>query len=115
MKVIVAGSRDYNNRDKVYKVLSKLHKHKKDIEIVSGLAKGPDTFGKEWAEVNGVRVHKFPAQWNTHGKRAGPIRNEEMARFADALIAFWDGKSRGTGHMITIAHEYNLKVMVVRE
>ena len=69
-------------------------------EIVSGLAKGPDSFGKQWGEANGIPVKEFPADWNKLGKKAGFARNFEMARYADELVAFWDGKSRGTKHMI---------------
>ncbi len=114
MRVIVAGSRTYTNRNKVYKVLDKLYAQRKDIEIVSGLAKGPDLFGKDWADSNNVKVHKFPANWGKYGKRAGPIRNEEMAKFSDALIAFWDGESRGTLNMINLANQYSLKVVVIQ-
>ena len=112
MKVIVAGSRTYTNRNKVYKVLDKLYAQRKDIEIVSGLAKGPDLFGKDWGEMNNVKVHEFPADWNKYGKSAGYRRNEEMAKFSDALIAFWSNNSRGTMHMINIARERGLKIKV---
>ena len=56
----------------------------------------------------------YPADWERHGRAAGPIRNEEMAEVSDALIAFWDGKSRGTKSMIEIARRKGLQVAVVR-
>ena len=56
----------------------------------------------------------YPADWERHGRAAGPIRNEEMAEVSDALIAFWDGKSRGTKSMIEIAMRKGLQVAVVR-
>ncbi len=77
-----------------------------NVEIVSGRAKGPDTFGEWWALVlNGGNIKFFPADWKL-GSKAGFIRNEQMGDYADALIAFWDGKSRGTKHMI----EYMMKL-----
>lgn len=55
----------------------------------------------------------FKADWDKHGKAAGFKRNTEMAKYADALIAFWDGKSKGTKHMIDTAKSHNLKVRVI--
>jgi hypothetical protein len=76
-----------------------------DVEIVSGRAKGPDTFGEWWALSHGSAIKFFPADWKL-GPKAGFIRNEQMGDYADALIAFWDGKSGGTKHMI----EYMMKL-----
>jgi len=98
MKVIVAGSRDYINKELVFHILDQWKP--KITEIVSGLAKGPDTFGKEWAEKNGILVKEFPACWEKYGKSAGPIRNGEMAEYGDYLFAFWENESRGTYNMI---------------
>jgi hypothetical protein len=56
----------------------------------------------------------FPADWKTHGKAAGPIRNRQMAKNAEALIALWDGNSRGTKNMIETATKLGLKVYVKR-
>ena len=112
MKIIVAGSREYSNKKKVFRILDFLYAANPNIEIVSGLAKGPDSYGKEWAEKNGVTVHKFPANWNKYGKSAGYRRNEEMAKFSQILLAFWDGESRGTMHMINLAKKHGLKVKV---
>ena len=108
MKVIVAGSRSIKNK---YWVTCLLGNLMEDVpyeqcaalppeEIVCGMAEGPDLFGKEWAEYNKISVSTWPADWNKYGKRAGIIRNEQMGEYADALVAFWDGKSRGTKHMI---------------
>lgn len=80
--------------------------------VLCGMARGADTFGAEWARFQQIQVMEYPAPWEMHGKRAGPIRNEEMARDADALIAIWDGKSPGTRDMINKAHFYGLKVFV---
>lgn len=113
MRLIVAGSRGFTDRRRVFKALDKLYEQRIDLEIVSGLAKGPDTYGKEWAEKNGVPLHKFAANWDKFGKSAGYKRNEEMAKFGDALAAFYDGESRGTMHMINLARKYGLKVAII--
>jgi hypothetical protein len=83
-----------------------------DIEVVSGCARGADQLGERWADERGYPVKRFPADWHKHGKRAGYLRNEEMAGYATHLVAFWDGRSRGTKHMIDLGH--NLQTRVVR-
>lgn len=83
-------------------------------EVVSGGARGPDRAGELWAKINGVRVRVFPADWEKHGKAAGPIRNIEMAKYVGkdgALLPLWDGKSRGTRHMMETAREHGLIVL----
>ena len=111
MKLIVAGSRTFMDKQKVFDFLDK--GKEKITEIVSGLAKGPDSFGKEWAEINGIPVKEFPADWDNLGRKAGPIRNCQMGDYADALVAFWDGESKGTKHMIEYATKKNLKVKII--
>ena len=107
-KVIVAGSRSFNDYKLLKERLDYYFSNVKPI-IVCGEAKGADTLGKRYAEEKGYEIERHPALWDKHGKAAGPIRNLEMAENADALIAFWDGKSRGTQNMISIAK--NKKMM----
>ena len=98
MKVIIAGSRNFNDYQFLEKEIDKL-----DIEIdtiVSGCAKGADTLGIQYAVEHEIPIKCFPAEWDKYGKSAGFIRNKEMGDYADYLIAFWDGQSRGTKHMI---------------
>lgn len=107
----IVGSRNYPNR--------------KDLEtaikqcgwvigkVLCGEAKGPDTWGKEWATSNDVPIDSHPAQWDVHGNRAGYLRNEEMLSRAQAAIALWDGKSNGTKHSIEIARRQGLRLFVV--
>lgn len=85
-------------------------------EVVSGTARGPDTVGAQWAvdQEPPIPVKEFPANWNTHGKKAGYLRNKEMADYADALLAIWDGKSKGTKHMIDLASKAGLDVWVYK-
>lgn len=110
LKIIIAGGRDFNNYEMLSATLDQL---KKPFEVVCGEARGADALGKRYAIQHGLIVHSFPANWDKFGKSAGYKRNAEMAEFADALIAFWDGKSRGTDSMIKLAKNKWLKVKVI--
>lgn len=112
-RIIIAGSRNYPCRDYVTKLLDRIAKKHGKFEVVSGLAQGPDTWGKEWAQLNGFPVKEFPAQWNLHGRSAGYKRNTEMANYATHLIAFWDGRSRGTRHMIDTMEIKGLPIVII--
>jgi hypothetical protein len=83
-------------------------------KVLCGGARGVDLAGKMWAQAHAIPVGDYPADWARYGKAAGAMRNIEMAKNADALIAVWDGESRGTKHMIRIATERGLKVFVHR-
>jgi hypothetical protein len=80
--------------------------------VLSGAARGVDRLGERWAVEHGVPITRFPADWAKHGKAAGMIRNREMADNAEALVALWDGQSRGTLSMIGIARRMGLFVVV---
>ena len=115
-RVIIAGGRYFNNYQLLkercdFYLQSKKRSH--NVIIVSGHASGADSLGEQYANEEGFDTQLFPADWNKHGKAAGPIRNAEMAEVADALIAFWDGKSRGTANMIQLAKDKGLKVAIV--
>ncbi len=84
-----------------------------EIEVVCGGAKGADELGEWYARRLGYRIKFFEAEWNKHGKKAGMLRNLKMAKYADTLIAFWDGKSRGTNNMITVAKQNGLNIKVI--
>jgi hypothetical protein len=115
-KVIIAGSRDFND----YELLkSKMLYYLKgfdlsEVEIVSGTARGADQLGERFAREFGCKLKQFPADWETYGKKAGYLRNVDMAKYSDACVCFWDGRSRGTKHMIDIAKKEGLKLRVVR-
>lgn len=85
----------------------------KEIEVVSGKAKGADTLGEMYAKHYNQKIKEFPANWGEYGKSAGYRRNTEMAKYADACIVFWDGKSKGTKHMIDIAKKQGLILKIV--
>jgi hypothetical protein len=111
MKVIIAGGRDFNDYEKLRIYCDHILEDQTDIEIVSGTARGADQLGERYAKEKSYKVTRFPADWSK-GKSAGYVRNEEMAKYADALIAFWDSKSKGTGHMIDLAKKYKLKLRI---
>jgi hypothetical protein len=111
-KVIIAGSRGFNNYEYLVKTMDHLLQNKKLVEIVSGTAKGADSLGEKYAEERSHSVKQFPANWDKYGKKAGYLRNEEMAKYADACVCFWDGRSPGTKHMIKLAKENNLKLII---
>lgn len=113
MRVIIAGSRNFDDYQLLKDICDKKLINQKEIEIVSGTANGADKLGEKYAEEKGYCIKKFPADWKTYGKRAGFIRNEEMAKYSEALIAFWDGESKGTKHMIELAKKYKLKIHIV--
>ena len=109
MKTIIAGSRDFT--DFSY-LLSKIEEYENEItEVVCGGARGADEQGRLWAIGMGIPVKMFKADWDQYGKSAGYRRNAEMADYADFCICFWDGESRGTKHMATIAKNKGLKVV----
>jgi len=116
MRLIIAGGRDFNNYELLKKKLDLIliNKVGEDIEIVSGKARGADSLGERYAKEKGYSVKEFPAKWNEYGKRAGYLRNEEMALYATHCVCFWDGESKGTKHMIDLAKKQNLNLRIVR-
>ncbi len=131
MRIIIAGGRDFSN----YKLLEKecnrilselahdghfslwVEESMDGLLIISGNANGADKLGERFAREYNLPVKRFPANWDLHGKSAGYRRNEQMAVYAKedngVLIACWDGKSRGTKHMIDLANKHGLRVFVV--
>lgn len=130
MKIIIAGSRNFNNYELLVKKCKAILKNVNTIEIVHGCAKGADLLGERFAKENNLIYHGFPANWydlnitpckikkDKNGKEynalAGHNRNKKMALFSDALIAFWDGKSTGTKNMIEEAKKLDLQVRIVK-
>jgi hypothetical protein len=110
--VIIAGGRDYNVYETVVEAVQESG-FAIDV-VVSGGAKGVDALGEQYASEMNLPLNVFMADWQTHGRAAGPIRNRKMAENADALIAIWDGKSKGTKNMIETATKKGLPVYVKR-
>ncbi len=104
MRLIIAGSRHfeltYSSVDFIVGILKlqdiQVHHI---VEVVSGGAKGIDSVGESFAKAGGIPIKQFLPDWDKYGKSAGPIRNEQMAEYADALLLIWDGKSKGSLNM----------------
>lgn len=112
MKVLVCGSRHFQD----YELLKEVLDAYSDItEIIHGAARGADTLGGRYGGEVGVPVKTFPADWNTYGKRAGPIRNSQMLKEGgpDLVIAFRGPNSRGTQNMIDQATKAGVEVKIV--
>lgn len=111
MRVLVCGSRYFNDKKRMKEVLDNY-----DItEIIEGEAKGADLLARSFGEKFGIPVRAFPADWNTFGKAAGPIRNNQMLVEGkpELVIAFRGPNSRGTQNMINQARKANIPVTVV--
>lgn len=115
-KLIVAGGRDFNDAELLERVLiamADVELADKSVSIVSGMAKGADALAYKFAHQSGIQCYEFHANWNKYGKRAGFVRNEEMGRFSDGLLAFHDGISKGTAGMINFMRSINKPVTVI--
>lgn len=128
-KIIIAGGRDFEDYGALESYCKHILQNQSNIEIVSGTAKGADELGERFAIENNLALKSFPAPWheienkpknqigvNSSGKkywkRAGAVRNKQMAKYADALIAFHDGESKGTANMIEEAKKNKLRIRV---
>ena len=119
-RYIVAGGVHFEDYETLKTTLDDLFKEipKDELEVVSGHAKGADSLGERYAEEKGIRCTVFPADWKKYGRAAGPIRNKQMLEYATeqeaGLIAFWNGESKGTKNMISIAEKAGIEVKIVR-
>ncbi len=116
-RVIVCGTRTFNDRELLYSTLDNILGDPVNVEIISGGCRGADRIAEDYAKSRGLRVTVFEAYWDEYGKSAGPIRNRQMLNYAlgaeAIVVAFWDGKSRGTANMINIAKRSNAEVHVI--
>lgn len=127
IKIIIAGSRNFNNynylKKSIIQIIKELKKEypqldKNNIEIISGGARGADLLGEKFAIEKNLKITKFIPDWNI-GRHAGWLRNEDMAKYAcdsdlGVCIAFWDEVSSGTKNMINNSNKYKLKTFVVK-
>ena len=116
-RVIIAGGRNFENYKYMCEKLNDLFYNstnfeKRDIKIISGMAKGADTLVIRYADEHNLTKILFPANWKLYPRAAGFLRNEDMLSIATHLIAFWDGKSSGTKHMIDITQEKGIPIWV---
>ena len=109
MKLAVIGSRDFKDMKVMRESIASLQ----PSTIISGGAKGADTLAKQYAEEHGVHIIEHKPDWKQFGRGAGIIRNKTIVEDADHVLAFWDGKSRGTKHSIHHAEKQNKPLTVV--
>ena len=112
MKAIICGGRDYEFTEANYCALDKLCEELPVTEVVSGCAPGADACGEKWAVRRSISIKQFPADWAGQGRKAGPLRNQQMADYADVCIAFPGGK--GTEDMVRKATKRGLRVFDLR-
>lgn len=115
MRVLVCGGRDYGDHRRVYEILDKINEVEGITSLCEGGATGADRLGRLWAKRRRVEHVAYPADWATHGRAAGPIRNKWMLGDfkPDLVVAFPGG--RGTEHMSKIAIEAGVMVYRVSE
>lgn len=117
-RIIIPGSRGFTNFPLMERMLDRLLlQYGDDIEIVSGHAEGADKLGEEYAKKHNIKCAVFPAQWEKHGRKAGPLRNTQMLEYAmkqePVVVAFWDGQSRGTLDMLGKAQRNGVPATVI--
>lgn len=115
MRLIIAGTRTFDDYDFLKKKLDKIlaNEVKECIEFISGGANGADALGERYAKEHGVIPTTFEADWTQHGKAAGPIRNQQMVLHSSHAIFFWDERSKGTASCIKLAQDAGLKVRII--
>lgn len=111
MRVLVCGSRHFNNKDLMEDILNDYNVS----TVIEGEARGADTLARRYAERHGIPVDRYPALWDKHGKAAGPIRNAQMLTEGkpELVIAFRGPNSRGTQNMIDQAKKAGVETVVV--
>lgn len=122
MRLVIAGSRSFNDYIKLENTINEFIRSNNidtdKLEIITGMAKGADILGERYAINHAIRLVRFPAKWDKYGKRAGFLRNEEMAKYAmydhGTLFVFWDGRSHGTKNMLKQGHKYHLEIHIIK-
>ncbi len=113
VKVLVCGGRDFRDQENLYRVLDRLSKDwGPDVTIIEGDARGADRMAGYWARRHGHTDMKFRADWQSHGRAAGPIRNQQMLdEGPDMVVAFPGG--RGTADMVRRARAAGVFVLSI--
>jgi len=113
MKIAVVGSREGFTEDDVVNKLTLELEEMEDIMIISGGARGVDSWAEEFAIRNHINTTIFKPEWDKYGKGAGFIRNKLIVDNADKVIAFWDGQSKGTKYSIDYAKSKGKEVKII--
>lgn len=115
MNVVVGGCRHFNDYDLVRQQLDIILQPylALGITVLSGHCSGVDLLAERYAEERGYPIERHAADWARYGRAARPIRNEQMVVRADCVIAFWDGKSRGTKSLISYAQKHGKELHII--
>ena len=118
MRIVIAGSRGFEDYALLEQTLEHiLDKQIEPVELVSGHAKGADLLAERFAKENDLPIHIIKPDWKTYGRAAGPIRNRQMLDYAmeelSLVVAFWDGKSKGTKNTINTAKSLGIPVEII--
>lgn len=109
MKIAIVGSRGYADEQEVRAFVRSLNE---GDTVVSGGARGVDSWAEDEARKRGLEVKVFPADWDRLGRRAGFVRNADIVAYSEAVVAFWDGSSKGTASTIRLARQAGKSVEV---
>ena len=112
MKVIIAGSRSFTHDQRLCQTLAL--ERPRITQVLTGGARGAEQLGDRWAWKHALPHQLCRADWERFGKSAGVRRNYQMAQAGDMLLAFWDGRSAGTQHMISCMQQLGKPVVVIR-
>src|SRR3990167_1859876 len=108
--VVVSRPKSFKDLSEVERSVADFMANIYDAEVVSGGASGVDSLAVRAAEAKGLKTKVFLPNWDRHGRSAGPIRNKSIVDYCDRLVAFWDGKSKGTEHSISLAKKAGKQV-----
>lgn len=109
MRLAIVGGRTFNDIHKLNEIMSKLSP---PDTIISGGAIGADTVAANYARENNIELVEFLPDWKKYGRAAGMIRNKTIIDSADAVLAFWDGKSKGTKNSIALARKRKIPLWI---
>ena len=112
-RLVVAGSRGFDSYERLSAELDKYLAGRSNVTIISGTARGADRLGEKYAQAHGYKLEQVPAQWAKYHQGAGPIRNKQMVKTADAVLVFWDNESSGTRNIIECARAENIPCKIV--
>ena len=112
MKIVIAGNRSFHDYQLLCQTLAP--DKSRITQVLTGGARGADQLGYRWAWKHAIKHQLFRADWERFGKSAGVRRNFQMAQAGDLLLAFWDGRSAGTRHMISCMQQLGKPVVVIR-
>lgn len=113
MNILVAGSRNFKDKDLVIRWLSQNLLRGEDVLINGNCKTGVDAWALTFAKNLNYEVRIFDPDWEKFGRAAGPIRNEEMVKVSDKVVCFWDGSSNGTKSTIDYTLKYKKDLEVI--